>query len=36
MVHWLDLKKKNSNIDNEKTPCMKKEKFTKFRKYDDW
>jgi hypothetical protein len=34
MEHWLNLKSKNSDADDEKTWCMKKEKSTKLRKYD--
>jgi len=34
MDRWLNLKKNNSDVNNEKTPCMKKEKLRKLRKYD--
>ena len=34
MERWLNLKRENSDVDDEKTSCMKKEKSTKLRKYD--
>jgi len=34
MERWLNLKRKNSDVDDEKTPCTSKEKSTKLRKYD--
>jgi len=35
MDSWLNLKRNNSTVDNEKTPCTKIIKLTKFRKYDN-
>ncbi|KAL4136257.1 hypothetical protein QTP88_007808 [Uroleucon formosanum] len=34
MERWLNLKRKNSDVDDEKTPCTSKEKSTKLRKYN--
>lgn len=35
MDSWLNLRRNNSTVDNEKTPCTKKIKLTKFRKNDN-
>lgn len=31
---WINLKRKYSDVDDEKTPCIKKEQSTKLHKYD--
>jgi len=36
MERWLNLKRKNSDVGDEKTPCTSKEKSTKLRKYDSY